>query len=617
MSFQSASVLLWFLPVAAFIIALYLLKIRRRDVRVPATFLWPPVTTDVRANALFQKLRPNLLMFLQLLLAFLILFALARPLMRSQGVLGSATVFVVDASASMGATDVSPSRFDAAKARLNSLASTLAPQDQMAIIEAGAETRVIAPLTSDKKRLQEAVRRMQRTDAPNNVGEALRLATALTTNRDGARIVLLSDGAFPEVADFSPGKAEFIYEPIGSARENVAITALEMEETSRGKQLFVALKHAGEKPIKGTLSFYVENGLVDARELEFQLGEFKGETLYVSDDAQQIEVKLEVNDLLKSDNEAILLGGGARALRVLLIGKGNFFLERALALEPNVRLDKAADTPETEKRKPNDNKPSDYDLVIFDGVAPQPVKARHLVLINTSSAEGPAPALGGQPPLKTPSVTVWEREHPALRYVSLSSVLINNALKTELAVWSKTIVESKDAPLIVAGENKGIKWLQINFDLMESDFPLQPGFPIFVANTLRWMGGDRPEERGFTMKAGAPVSLSVPGMENRFTLKPPSGSARELEALDGTLLVRGANQTGLYELSGGSLRIPFAVNLLNQDESNIAPRASLNVGGKTVTAKSDTVSLREIWRPIVLLALALLALEWWVFVKRS
>ena len=100
MQFQSLGVLLWFLPVAAFIIFLYLLKVRRREIRVPARFLWPTITTDVRANALFQKLRPNLLLFLQLLIAFLLLAALARPMIQARGLPGQ-SVIVVDASASM------------------------------------------------------------------------------------------------------------------------------------------------------------------------------------------------------------------------------------------------------------------------------------------------------------------------------------------------------------------------------------------------------------------------------------------------------------------------------------------------------------------------------------
>ncbi len=199
MQFQSLGVLLWFLPVAGFIILLYLLKVRRREVRVPAKFLFPAMTTDVRANALFQKLRPNLLLFLQLLAALLLLTALARPMIQAKGLPGQ-SVIVVDNSASMSSIDASPTRLDAAKNRMRRFVQELNPGEQLAIIEAGAQVRVLSPLTSDKQKLLNAIDQIQPTDTAGNLDEALRLAAALVGKSSESRIVLLSDGAFPPSA---------------------------------------------------------------------------------------------------------------------------------------------------------------------------------------------------------------------------------------------------------------------------------------------------------------------------------------------------------------------------------------------------------------------------------
>src|SRR3954464_2901031 len=70
------------------IIALYFLKLRRRPVEVPSTLLWRRSLEDLHVNSLFQRLRRNLLLFLQLLAIFLAMLALAGPRIRGSSTLG-------------------------------------------------------------------------------------------------------------------------------------------------------------------------------------------------------------------------------------------------------------------------------------------------------------------------------------------------------------------------------------------------------------------------------------------------------------------------------------------------------------------------------------------------
>ena len=56
------------LALALPIILLYLLKLRRRETPVSSNFLWQQVLQDAEANTPWQRLRRNLLLFLQLLI---------------------------------------------------------------------------------------------------------------------------------------------------------------------------------------------------------------------------------------------------------------------------------------------------------------------------------------------------------------------------------------------------------------------------------------------------------------------------------------------------------------------------------------------------------------------
>ena len=105
------------------IILLYMLRLRRQEMRVSSTLLWQKLLRDREANAPWQRLRRNLLLILQLLILAFLVLALARPFIPVSTVVSGNVVVLLDASASMQATDVEPNRFAAAQADLNRFGS--------------------------------------------------------------------------------------------------------------------------------------------------------------------------------------------------------------------------------------------------------------------------------------------------------------------------------------------------------------------------------------------------------------------------------------------------------------------------------------------------------------
>src|SRR5947209_14705021 len=116
------------------IIALYFLKLRRRPVQVPSTLLWRRSLEDLHVNSLFQRLRKNLLLFLQLLIALLAMLALLGPRIQGTSGQGQRYVLAIDESASMGATDVGPSRLARAKEEAKKIVAGMESDDLAMVI---------------------------------------------------------------------------------------------------------------------------------------------------------------------------------------------------------------------------------------------------------------------------------------------------------------------------------------------------------------------------------------------------------------------------------------------------------------------------------------------------
>ncbi len=599
--------LLWFLPAAGAIIALYLLKIRRRDLKIPAVFLWPQRTEEVRANALFQKLKFSWLLVLQLLLALLACVALARPQLRQAGLSGKVTIVVLDVSASMGATDVSPSRFEVAKADVKRMIGAEKSNDRLGLIVAGPHPHVAFPLESEPANQQAQLAQVQLTDAEGDMGEALRLAAAITSQIDGAKIVVLSDGAFEPVENFQPGKAELAYVKVGSSSENCAVSALGVTTSESGSLGYCGVKNYGLQPAKIGLTLFADGQAINSVSDIVAPGKVYGKSFSIPAGVKRIEAKLDNTDHLASDNYGVCLLGESASIRVLLISKGDMFLERALALDPRVLLEKSTQVPVTELS--SSREPSAYDLIVFDGVDAVPVKSKGVLYFGSNGAGIPAKVKGL---IKRPDF-VRAEDHPVLKGVDLESIYIETSLNAQPAGSGIALAEAKQGALVVVAEGKQ-RSVFVSFEPMNSDFPLNVGFPIFIGNSLDWLVGQR-TSRDFAIKTGQLVSQDTKGTD-RATLA-LGQSKWEITPIGGRYTIRDFVKVGTYKLQIGTESKTIYSYLRSPLESAIAPIDNLNIGQQKVRATSQLTRFEDLWKWIVAVGLLVLSFEWWYYSRRS
>src|SRR5581483_6520957 len=171
------ALILLLLPVA--VILLYFLKLKRKPLSVPSTFLWRKSIEDLHVNALFQWLRNNLLLLLQLLFLLALIYAVMDVRVHGRTGGGKHYILMIDNSASMGATDISPSRLHWAKQEALKEVDAATDNDYGMVIVFNSSAEILQSYTNNRGQLHSAIDRIVQTERPTRIEEALSLADSL------------------------------------------------------------------------------------------------------------------------------------------------------------------------------------------------------------------------------------------------------------------------------------------------------------------------------------------------------------------------------------------------------------------------------------------------------
>lgn len=616
------------------IVALYFLKLRRQEQTVSSVYLWRETIRDVAANAPWQRLRPNLLLLLQLLFLAALILALARPFSWTRSVAGDHLILVVDTSASMAASDVGSSRLSEAAKEARRLVSGLPSDVPVTLIAVGDQVEVLLSASADRGRLNQTLDGLRPSSGGVDMATALELAAAVAAGEPEAQVVVLSDGGV-RLPDRLAIAAETRYLPIGESADNQAISALSLD---LGAALtgFVRVSNYGSEAVQRRLTLYAytepfdrsAGQLVAVRDLDLPADDAIALTLPdLPPDTAVLEARLEGQDALALDDHAWAVRPVDAGAQIQVVGPGNRFLEIALALLPGVEVttisleDYEATWSDADQTAGQlTDQPANW-LTVFDGVLPEPGHyplGALLFLGPLRSTEffSVTGALEGPTPLPASA------SEPLLRYVDLRDVLVQRSARLSLPAWGRPVVVTadgqEDAPLLVAGEVDGRRLAVLAFDLRQSDLALRVAFPLLLANLVDFLA---PSSRGAflgTVPPGQPLSVMLPPQTEALVVTQPDGTSVRLIPESGAALFEDTTTLGVYQVNWQVegerwLLGRFAVNAFNPLESNIRPRPELALSGAAeggITA--DRPVRQEWWAWLAWAALALLMLEWLV-----
>jgi hypothetical protein len=153
-----------------------------------------------------------------------------------------------------------------------------------------------------------------------------------------------------------------------------------------------------------------------------------------------------------------------------------------------------------------------------------------------------------------------------------------------------------------------VRWIKVGFALEDSNFPLQADFPVFLGNALSWVTEPVP----VLVRGLGSIEVALPGGQVRDGSGHPVATSATARGI-----VFEARNADVFSVSSPSGQA-FVVANLSDPRYALINRTRLNDGDAMGVSGQPSARFwsAELWMLLLLLAGALLLVEWAVFTRR-
>jgi hypothetical protein len=462
--------------------------------------------------------------------------------------------------------------------------------------------------------------------------------------------------------------------------DNLAITAFttrRSESQPEERQAFVQVANFTNDSQAVIVELEHNGEFRDARQIEVPAGEVAGAVFPLGDvPAGALAARLKYTlptptgrDALAQDDVAYAALNDAKPGRVLAVSPGgNFALEYALTTDRAKRLANVEFKPPDFLQSEEYKRAADageYNLVIYDLCAPPAMPRANTLFIGrlpplpawydraggSSSAGGEAASEegGAAQPAESdsnqmadlPQIIDWDRAHPLMSYVELGNVDVLESLKLDPPIGGKALIDSTAGPIAAIAPRDAYQDAVLGFGIIGKDQDGQlvamtnwrnrHSFPTFWLNVLEFLGGGTEDSQLTSLPPGRPVELRATGNAPELVVVDPAQNRFTLRRMaEDVFQFHDTQRLGVYEVRRNDQVIErFAVNLFDRQESDVRVRASqdpetsevrpadIRIGHEDVRATTgETPARREIWKYVLVVALAVLVFEWYIYNRR-
>ena len=606
---------LWFLLLVPLLILLYLLRAQHRHHRVPSVFLWRRLPNEMDDKPTIRMPITNWLFWLQMIAIILAALTLALP--QIEGEQQKHVILVMDTSASMNATDVAPSRFDAAVAQAKSLVRELRSIDRVSIVEVGLSVSIKGRfLRSDAALpiLDELSAGLGTTDP----GLAVTIAEQIGNSTPDYfnSIVFFTDGA-----DLPPAEIRSVDLPvevvsISGDGPNRAITEVDVRPAvgapGRYTGFFRVTNLTG---VAGRVEVVTRaNGIeVDRRALDLPDRASADVAVALPIGTTDFTVQVAGGDVMGIDDTASVSIASLRRVRVAIVSPNRDLWMRALNAIPGVEAQSLI--PERDAKQ---IKLPPAEVYLFERFLPAELPDAGIIIVNPPAG---VKHLGTKARVEGASLVRIERESPLMRSVDLSSLFVAESMAVERPSWSRTLVESTAGPMIYYGVAGDSRVVVFAFDPQRTDLPQRIAFPVLVNNLLEWLA---PEEVPALVEPGEIVPIAPVISSGEVHIHRPNGTVLSYPVRGSVIRFAETNEKGMYRIVEWAAGVDepvsqrrFIINGLDDLESDLRAKpnfvSSIEAMGVSAT---EAVGQVPIWFWVAAVLLALIVIEWWYYGRR-
>lgn len=558
---------------------LFRLKVRPPRRAVPSLMLWRHVVDRPSERSWWDRVRRAVSLAATLLVALALALAVTRPGPRAAAGSRGRLLIVLDASWSMRArTPEGDTRWERAVAGARALA--LSAGSDVAIATT-ADGLVEGP-TADTALVAAALDRLQPSGGEGQAWPRIDGVDATHFFTDGALL--------------RPIDPSVIVHSVFRPAANVAITAFGARPaTSSATSASAYLEIANYADAGQRVHVTVTRGttVIADRWIDMAAAEVSRQTLPL-EPAGGATLRAHVSasaNALDVDDDAVAWLASGDPITVTVVSNQPEDLSDLFAHDPAIRATFV---------RPADYTSSDADVIVFDRWAPREAPRRPALYLAPPATAWLAAA---GPDEATPQ---WSEtaSHPILAGVDPLTLDITRSRRYSGAALRPIATSAKGTALVSVIDAPGIRGVLMGFSTADSNLTDVPAFPILVGNTLDWLA------RPAAGEVRTPGPLDLPASTTHVTA--PDGQPVDLIHAGDRVLVR-LRTPGLYLVEAGGSRSVIGVNVGNPTIANLS-RTNVPAGARA--AGLAAFAAGSWWSYAVMLALVLLAVEWWTWQRK-